>query len=82
MKKVKGDSSKWINQSGLLRHKFSWQEGYGGFSYSRSHLPKVIRYIQNQKKHHKKQSFMDEYQSILKAFEVDFDNQYIFNPVQ
>ncbi|WP_233509425.1 IS200/IS605 family transposase [Pedobacter chinensis] len=58
---VKTESSKWINDQGFLKSKFSWQEGYGAFSYSKSHVPKVIHYIQNQKEHHKKETFLDEY---------------------
>ena len=57
MKQVKQDSSKWINQNRLARGKFSWQEGYGAFSYSKSQLPRVIKYIQNQQEHHKTKSF-------------------------
>ena len=81
MKKIKGESSTWINQKGFLNSKFSWQEGYGGFSYGKSQVPNVIRYIQNQKEHHKKKTFIEEYVDILNAFEVDYDERYIFKPV-
>jgi putative transposase len=74
---VKTESSKWIKEQ-RLSSSFAWQEGYGAFSYSKSHIPDVIRYIQNQEEHHLKQSFLDEYQSFLKAFEIDFNEQYIF----
>ena len=74
---VKTESSKWIKDQNLSRS-FTWQEGYGAFSYSKSHLPDVIRYIQNQENHHRKQGFLEEYRSFLKAFEIDFDEQYIF----
>jgi len=74
---VKTETSKWIKQQ-QLSSSFAWQEGYGAFSYSKSHIPDVIRYIQHQEEHHRKQSFLDEYKSFLKAFEVDFDEQYIF----
>ena len=57
--------------------KFAWQEGYGAFSYSHSHLERVISYIKNQEKHHKKIAFIEEYREFLKAFEVDYDERYI-----
>lgn len=74
---VKSESTKWIKEQGLSTS-FAWQEGYGAFSYSKSHVPDVIRYIQNQEEHHRKQSFLEEYKSFLKAFDIDFDEQYIF----
>jgi putative transposase len=74
---VKTESSKWIKQKGHSPN-FSWQEGYGGFSYSRSHVQDVIHYIENQEAHHKKQRFLEEYQAMLKAFAIDYDDQYIF----
>ena len=76
---VKTESSKWIKNQKYCRSSFSWQEGYGAFSYSKSHVPDVIRYIQNQEKHHEKETFLDEYKKILKLFEVEYDEQYIFN---
>ncbi len=82
MQDIKGDSSKWINKNKFTRSRFSWQEGYGAFSYSHSHLSNAINNIKNQENHHKKISFLDEYKSILKAFEVDFNEHYILkNPV-
>lgn len=74
---VKTETSKWIKQEKLCLA-FAWQEGYGAFSYSRSHVPNVIRYIQNQEQHHKKETFLEEYQKILQAFEIEYDEQYIF----
>jgi len=74
---VKTETSKWIKQQ-QLSSSFAWQEGYGAFSYSKSHIPDVIRYIQHQKEHHRKQSFLEEYKLFLKAFEIDFNEQYIF----
>ena len=75
---VKTESSIWVNEHKLSRAKFAWQEGYGAFSYSKSHVPDVIRYIQNQESHHRKQNFLDEYRSFLNAFEVEYDERYIF----
>lgn len=77
MQHIKGSSSKWINDRRLTHMKFAWQEGYGAFSYSHSHLERVIRYIKNQEKHHKKIAFIEEYREFLKAFEVDYDERYI-----
>jgi len=81
MKQVKQDSSKWINQNRLVKGKFSWQEGYGAFSYSKSQLPRVIKYIQNQDKHHKTRTFRDEYLALLEAHGIDYDERYIFKPI-
>lgn len=81
MQDIKGDSSKWINQKGFVRGKFSWQEGYGAFSYSKSHVDKAIDYIKNQEHHHREKSFMEEYRAFLEKFEVDYDERYIFKEV-
>ena len=78
MQDIKGNSSKWINEKQFLKVKFEWQEGYGAFSYSKSHVNSVIDYIKNQEEHHKKDSFRDEYLKFLKAFEIDYDERYIF----
>lgn len=74
---IKTESTKWIKEQ-KLSPSFAWQEGYGAFSYSKSHVDAVIRYIQNQEAHHKKETFLDEYRNFLKAFEIDFEEQYIF----
>jgi len=79
---VKGDSSKWINQKKFIRSHFSWQEGFGGFSYSKSHVDSVIDYIKNQEIHHHKKSFIEEYLEFLEKFEVPYDERYIFKPVE
>ncbi len=81
MQDIKGDSSKWINENGLIKSRFSWQEGYGAFSYSKSHVDKVINYIKNQEKHHCKKTFIEEYNELLEKFEVDYDKRYVFKPV-
>lgn len=78
MQDVKADSSQWINNNEFCASRFEWQSGYGVFSYSKSQVPNVVRYIQNQKEHHKKTSFLDEYKLFLEKFEVDFDERYIF----
>ena len=77
MQDIKGSSSKWINENKFTRSKFSWQEGYGAFSYSHSHLSNVINYIKNQENHHRKITFIDEYKAFLKTYEVEYDERYI-----
>ena len=74
---IKTESTKWIKEQ-KLSPSFAWQEGYGAFSYSKSHVDAVIRHIQNQEVHLKKETFSDEYCNFLKAFEIDFEEQYIF----
>ena len=75
---IKGSSSKWINDKKFLRVRFEWQEGYGAFSYAKSEVNSVIRYIQNQEEHHRTKSFREEYLMMLKDFDVEFDERYIF----
>jgi len=75
---AKGSSSKWINEKKFIKEKFEWQEGFGAFSYSKSQASHVIAYIQNQEVHHRKITFLDEYQQFLKKFEVDYDERYLF----
>ena len=75
---IKNNSTNFINKQNFLKYKFSWQEGYGAFSYSESNYGKVIEYIKNQKQHHKKQGFRHEYISFLKNFNVPFDEKYLF----
>lgn len=81
IQEVKSNSSKWINENGFVSGKFSWQEGFGTFSYSKSQIGRVAAYIQNQKDHHKTRSFIDEYLEFLKEFDVPYDERYIFKPV-
>ena len=76
---VKTESSKWINREYSLEQPFAWQEGFGAFSYSKSHVPRVIRYIKNQQNHHQQITFLEEYKKILDAFEVEYDDRYLFH---
>ena len=78
MRDIKQMTSLWINENKLTKQKFAWQEGYGAFSYGQSQLPMIIKYIENQEEHHRKKTFLDEYKSFLKLFEVDFNEKYIF----
>jgi putative transposase len=75
---VKANSSKFINEKRWVVGRFSWQEGFGAFSYSRSQFGAVIRYIENQQTHHTNKSFREEYIELLEKFNVDYDRRYIF----
>ena len=75
---VKNNSSNFINEKKFLRKKFAWQEGYGAFSYSHSHISNVYNYILNQEQHHRKITFREEYLGFLKKFEVEYDKRYLF----
>ena len=75
---IKNNSTNFINQRGFLKQKFSWQEGYGAFSYSESNYGKVIDYIKSQQKHHEKRTFHQEYLLLLKKFNIAFDEKYLF----
>ena len=79
---IKSDSSDWVNRRRLARGKFAWQEGYGAFSYGHSQLDTIIRYIQNQEKHHKRRSFKDEYLTLLRKFDVEFKEEYVFEFIE
>lgn len=81
MKQVKQDSSKWISNKGFLKEKFSWQAGYGAFSYSKSEVSNVVNYIKNQEQHHKTITFQVEYLQLLKDFNMDYDERYILKSV-
>lgn len=78
VREIKKSTNEFINERKFTKFKFSWQEGYGAFSYSHSHLTNVISYIMKQKEHHKTKTFREEYVSFLNAFEVSFDEKYLF----
>ena len=78
MRDVKSDSTEFIKRKGWIRGRFNWQEGFGAFSYSHSHLDSVIRYIRNQAKHHAKKSFKNEYLTLLKKFDIAYEPKYLF----
>ena len=75
---IKANSSRFINEKKWFVGKFHWQTGYGAFSYSRSQIDNVGKYIQNQKEHHKKNSFREEYAKLLESFKIEYDEKYIF----
>ena len=76
---LKGDSSKWIHEEFRSLRGFRWQDGYGGFTVSKSQIPEVIAYIQNQREHHRKKTFQEEYLELLKKHGVDYDERYLWN---
>ena len=79
VEQIKTSSNKYINNNGLLNSHFAWQGGYGAFSYSKSHVPAVIKYIQNQETHHVNKSFKMEYFEFLEKFDVEYHDQYLFD---
>ncbi|MBC7776351.1 MAG: IS200/IS605 family transposase [Phycisphaerae bacterium] len=75
---LKTETSNFINNHRLSAYHFLWQEGFGAFSHSKSELDKVIKYIRNQPEHHRKQSFREEYLALLKRFDVEYKEEYLF----
>ena len=82
VREIKKSTNLFINEKKFSRFKFQWQEGYGAFSYSHSALDNVISYINNQKEHHKKITFKDEYKDFLKKFNVDYKDEYLFDWIE
>lgn len=78
VREVKKASNAFVKEKRFVKYKFEWQEGYGAFSYSHSALDNIIAYIQNQKEHHKKITFKQEYIGFLKKFEVEYGEKYLF----
>ena len=76
---LKQGASLFINRNNLMPYNFSWQEGYGAFSYSKSQIKQVYQYISNQEKHHHKTTFREEYIEFLKKFEIDYDPKFLFD---
>jgi putative transposase len=75
---IKNNTTKYINDRKLVKGRFSWQEGYGAFSYSHSQLDNVYQYILNQEEHHRKKTFKEEYLGLLQKFEIEHDERYLF----
>jgi len=78
VREIKKSSNEFIKENKLTRFKFNWQEGYGAFSYSHSQIDNVIKYVMNQKEHHRKVTFKEEYIDFLKKFEIEHDEKYLF----
>ena len=78
MQLIKGGSSKWIHETFPELRLFSWQEGYGAFSIGISNVDETKKYIENQEKHHSKESFRDEYLKFIRKNNIDFDEKYLW----
>jgi len=81
IREIKKSSSNWINTNKLVTSHFNWHEGFGAFSYSQSSLDNVVNYIHEQKKHHAKQNFREEFETLLQKFKVNYKKEYLFNQV-
>ena len=82
VREIKADSTNFINERKLLHGRFNWQEGYGAFSYGHSQLNRIIRYIQNQEKHHSRRTFKNEYLTLLRKFDIAFEDKYVFDFIE
>jgi putative transposase len=79
VREIKKSSGTFIKEKKFTSHQFNWQEGFGAFSYSPSQLDNVIHYVVNQKEHHKKKTFQEEYLEMLHEFEIEFKTEYLFD---
>jgi REP element-mobilizing transposase RayT len=79
---IKAGSSKFINDQKWMTEKFNWQEGYGAFSYSKSSVDVVVKYILNQEEHHKNKSFKNEYLEFLEKFDIEYNPKYLFEWIE
>jgi putative transposase len=82
VREIKKSSNSFVNEKNFVKFKFDWQEGFGAFSYSHSALDNVIAYIQNQKNHHKKKSFREEYVDFLMKFKIEYKEEYLFEWIE
>lgn len=82
VREIKKSSTEFITENKLCKFKFNWQEGYGAFSYSHSQLDDVIGYIMNQKEHHKKKNFREEYTGFVKKFNIDYEDKFLFDWIE
>ena len=76
---IKGGSSNWIHDKFPNLRTFAWQDGYGAFTVSKSNIPDVINYIQNQREHHKTTTFQDEFVSLLRRHEIEYEEKYLWD---
>jgi putative transposase len=79
IERVKKDSSKWIKTKGKAYRNFYWQSGYGAFSVSQSNVAQVVRYLEEQKEHHRKRTFQEEFRAFLKRYRVPYDERYVWD---
>jgi len=78
VKEIKVESNEFINDKKWVKGRFAWQEGYGVFSYSHSHIDAVVKYVLNQETHHQKRTFKQEYQTLLEKFEIPYEERFLF----
>ncbi len=78
VREIKKSSSEFIKEKRFYKFNFNWQEGYGAFSYNHSQIDTMVKYVMNQKEHHRKQAFKEEYIGFLKEFEIEFKDEYLF----
>jgi len=79
VEEIKTSTNRWINESKLTNYKFEWQKGYGAFSHSHSQIADVSKYVMNQEDHHRQKTFKEEYLKMLKRFEIDYKEEYLFD---
>jgi putative transposase len=79
---IKNNSSKFITQNNFLKHKFTWQEGYGVFSYSHQQVEQIYNYVLNQEEHHKTKTFKEEYMGLLDEFDIPYQREYLFEWIE
>ena len=79
VKEVKRTSSAWVKGISSASKRFHWQNGYGAFSVSQSHLDRVGRYIERQEHHHRRKTFQDEYRSFLERYGLEYDERYVWD---
>ena len=79
MQLIKGGSSKWVHETFPEHRLFAWQEKYGAFTVSASRVDSVVRYIQRQEAHHRKQTFQEEFLALLKKHRVEYDERYLWD---
>ena len=82
LRDVKANSSAFVNESQFVRGRFNWQEGFGAFSYSKSHIDIVTKYVLNQEKHHANRTFKEEYVRLLDRFEVSYEDRFLFEWIE
>jgi REP element-mobilizing transposase RayT len=78
---IKSNSSRFINEKQWIPGNFGWQSGYGAFTYAHSQLNSVYQYIENQEKHHQRLSFREEYETLLRQYEIEYDDQFLFDAI-
>ena len=82
VREIKKASTVFIKEKKLSKYKFTWQVGFGAFSYSHSHIDRVAKYVMNQKEHHRKKTFKEEYHEFLKEFEIEYKDEYLFEWIE